>query len=89
MAIATLTSKGRVTIPEEIRRRLGLKPGDKLRFLVMGDGRIVVLPMNVPLRSLYGILPAPPRPVAVEEMNETIRERAVARFLRSAEKRRP
>ncbi len=86
MPIATLTSRGRVTVPQEIRRRLGLKPGDKLRFLV-DEGRIVVLPMTVPLRSLYGILSAPPRPVTVtvEEMNEAVRQGAVARFLRSIE----
>ena len=29
---ATVTSKGQVTIPVEVRRRLGVKAGDKLRF---------------------------------------------------------
>jgi antitoxin PrlF len=29
---ATLTSKGQVTIPVEIRRSLGVKPGDRIRF---------------------------------------------------------
>lgn len=28
----TMTSKGQVTVPVEIRRRLGLRPGDKVRF---------------------------------------------------------
>ncbi len=79
MAVATLTSKGQTTIPKEIRDRLGLKPGDKLRFLLEEDGRVVILPATLPVRSLYGILPAPERPVTLEEMDETIRERAVAR----------
>ncbi len=34
MAIATLTSKGQTTIPQEIRNYLGLHSGDKLEFLI-------------------------------------------------------
>ncbi len=33
----TLTSKGQVTIPQEIRHRLGLRPGTRVVFDVVGD----------------------------------------------------
>ena len=33
----TVTQKGQVTIPAEVRSRLGLKPRDKVRFEVKGD----------------------------------------------------
>jgi len=36
-----MSSKGQIVIPEEIRKRLGLKAGDK--FLVMGDKDVVIL----------------------------------------------
>jgi AbrB family looped-hinge helix DNA binding protein len=36
-----MSSKGQIVIPEEIRKRLGLKAGD--RFLVMGDKDVVIL----------------------------------------------
>ena len=36
-----MTSRGQVVIPEETRKRLGLKAGDK--FLVMGDKDVVIL----------------------------------------------
>ncbi len=36
-----LSSKGQVVIPEEIRSRLGLEPGDQ--FVVVGEGDVVVL----------------------------------------------
>lgn len=34
---STVTQKGQVTIPAEVRARLGLRPKDKVRFEVEGD----------------------------------------------------
>ncbi len=42
-ATTKLSSKGQVVIPEEIRNRLGLKPGAK--FVVLGEGDVVILKM--------------------------------------------
>jgi AbrB family looped-hinge helix DNA binding protein len=39
-ATTTLSSKGQVVIPEEIRARLGLKPG--AQFVVLGDKDVVI-----------------------------------------------
>lgn len=36
---ATLTSKGQITVPREVRRRLGLQTGDKLLF--EADGEVI------------------------------------------------
>ena len=33
---ATVTSKGQVTIPQEVRQRLGLKQGDRIEFVIEG-----------------------------------------------------
>jgi AbrB family looped-hinge helix DNA binding protein len=41
VATTKLSSKGQVVIPEEIRERLGLEPGDQ--FVVVGDGDVVIL----------------------------------------------
>ncbi len=75
MALATLTSKGQVTVPKEIRERLGLEKGDQLEFRIDEAGRIIIEPA-VPRRRLriegllhkYARHPAP----TVEEMNEAI-----------------
>ena len=49
---ATLTSKGQVTIPVAIRRSLDANEGDKLGFLDMGDGTVVLgSPMLIALRE--------------------------------------
>ncbi len=76
MSTSTLTSKGQTTVPKDVRQHLGLKPGDKIRFLVEDDGRVVILPATLHLRDLRGSLPKPPKPVSVERMNEAIRKRA-------------
>ena len=39
---AKITSKGQITIPVEVRRSMGVKPGDKLRFEPLEDGFRVV-----------------------------------------------
>ena len=42
---ATLTSKGQITIPQEVRQRLGLQQGDQVEF-VTEDGVTVVRPVK-------------------------------------------
>lgn len=41
-AQSTLTSKGQITLPVDLRRRWGLKSGDRLDFTLEADGRVVV-----------------------------------------------
>ena len=55
MPSSTLTSKGQVTLPVEIRRKLGLKPGDRLYFDIQDDGLIRVDPRGYAERTA-GIL---------------------------------
>jgi AbrB family looped-hinge helix DNA binding protein len=40
----TLTVKGQVTVPKQIRDYLGLKAGAKLDFKVATDGNVVMMP---------------------------------------------
>lgn len=72
MTRATLTSKGQTTIPKDIRDRLALKPGDRLEFVVLPDRTIRLVPVNLPMTALKGMLPRPKRAVSVAEMNRAI-----------------
>ena len=56
MATATLTSKGQITIPSEIRKELGLRPGDRFEVAVMDDGTIRFRCKTRRLTDLCGIL---------------------------------
>ncbi|HEV3455620.1 MAG TPA: AbrB/MazE/SpoVT family DNA-binding domain-containing protein [Thermoanaerobaculia bacterium] len=86
MPKATLTSKGQVTIPKEIRQRLGLRQGDQLMFRFDERGTLTVEPAAP---NLLGDLPgllchrAGKRPATIAEMDEAVRERAGKRFLRA------
>lgn len=66
----TLTSKGQVTVPREIRDRLGLKAGDKLKFTLLSDGTVIMRAKTKRLADLAGLLTRPGLPkVLVEDMN--------------------
>jgi AbrB family looped-hinge helix DNA binding protein len=77
--VATVTSKGQITIPKEIRDRLKLRKGARVRFTEQPDGSVTLRPQTRSLLDLAGMLKAPPgKHVTVEEMNEAVR-RAAAR----------
>jgi AbrB family looped-hinge helix DNA binding protein len=84
---ASVTDKGQVTIPKEIRDRLGVHAGGKLRFSVE-EGRVTVAVPRSSLADLVGILPKPKRRVTIEDMNEGIKQAAVDRFLRAVGKKK-
>lgn len=70
--IATLTSKGQITLPKPVRDRLDLHAGDRLDFVLKDDGLLEVVALKQPASKLRGILPKPPEPVSIEQMNEAI-----------------
>jgi len=73
---STITSKGQVTVPAEIRAKLNLQTGDRLDFEI-DHGAIRVVPVGKgTLREFMEILPKSSRAVSVEEMNEAIAEEA-------------
>jgi antitoxin PrlF len=41
VATATLTSKGQVTIPKDVRSKLGLRPGDRITFVEENEGFVM------------------------------------------------
>ena len=76
MASATITSKGQITVPKEIREALGVHAGDRLAFRAREDGTVVVEAETVDLRTLRGSLKPQRKGVTIEAMNEAIRRTA-------------
>jgi antitoxin PrlF len=54
---AVVSEKGQVTIPKQLRERLGIQPGEVLEFEEDG-GRLIAVKQRrrAPLDSVYGIL---------------------------------
>jgi antitoxin PrlF len=77
LSTATITSKGQITIPVEVRNDLGVGTGDRLEFVKQENGQYSIVPANRSIRELKGMLRVKRRkPVSIEEMNRMIARRA-------------
>ena len=70
---SSLSPKGQVTIPIEIRRMLGIKPKDKIVFTVEA-GKVGLKPVRSALDELYQSLPSLREPRSWEEIKESAHE---------------
>ena len=69
----TISSKGQITVPIAVRKRLGVKQGDRVEFVVV-DGLAVLRPAREaenPFEKFAGCLPAFD---SIEESNAWVRE---------------
>jgi len=74
---ATLTSRGQLTIPVAVRKRLGLRTGTRVSFAVFGEAKPSTqyddtLEPTLPVTALKGLFPKPEKAVTLEEMDEAI-----------------
>jgi AbrB family looped-hinge helix DNA binding protein len=73
--VSTLTSKGQVTVPVEIRRHLGVRQGDKLSFVIEDDGTVELkVPKYPTVASLAGAAGTLDRPMSWDQVRELARE---------------
>lgn len=78
MAAATLTSKGQITVPIEVRQALGLDAGDRVEFVEVERGRFELVPATRSVKALKGMFGKPRRAISIEEMNAAIAKRGAA-----------
>ncbi|MBI2769094.1 MAG: AbrB/MazE/SpoVT family DNA-binding domain-containing protein [Burkholderiales bacterium] len=84
MPTATLTSKGQITVPQAVRRALGLHAGTKVDFVPIADGFKVVSLHRGEASSLKGRFAGrAAAPVSIEEMDDAIASEASARHARA------
>jgi AbrB family looped-hinge helix DNA binding protein len=82
--VAKLTSKGQLTLPKEVRDKLGLKTGDRLdvtvedRKVVLRQPAVAFEETLAKFRALAPPHPKGRKPMSIEEMKELVIQRAVA-----------
>lgn len=87
---ATLTSKGQITLPKEIRVRLGLDAGSMLDFQVLPDNTITARAVKPDARRIRGLLTSPHAEVlTVEQMDEGVAEHLREKHAAAIRRRTP
>lgn len=76
MSIGTMTSKGQITVPKDVREALQLTPGTKVSFTRNEDGDYVISTKRRKLRDLAGILTYSGPAVSLDDMDRAIAEAA-------------
>jgi antitoxin PrlF len=79
MALSTVTSKGQITLPKEVREHLHIAEGDRVDFQIEKDGSVRLAPVSGSVRDLYGCLrraeiPSP----SLEDLEEALMESLAA-----------
>lgn len=76
MITATITAKGQITIPVEVRQALGLDAGDRITFEEVAPGIYAFRPaQKIPVTTLKGMFGKPRRGATIAQMNDAIRTR--------------
>jgi antitoxin PrlF len=78
MTTATLTSKGQITIPAEVRSALGVDAGDRVEFVEVAPGRYEFIAATRSVTALKGMFGKARKAVSVDEMNAAIARRGAA-----------
>lgn len=81
MALATLTTKGQVTIPKIIREALKLSTGDKIEIILTEKREAIIRPVSKKVDDIFCKLHKPGRKaVSLDAMDDAIRTRMRDKF---------
>lgn len=83
MSIATVTTKGQVTIPKQVREALRLAAGDRVEFVDLGNGRFELVAVTRDVTELRGMLGPAAMPVSTEDMDKAVAEGVAGRYGRA------
>lgn len=78
MTTATVTSKGQITIPAEVRQALAVEAGDRVEFVQVEPGRFELIAATQSVKELKGMFGKPRKSVSVADMNKAIAARGAS-----------
>jgi antitoxin PrlF len=74
MAVATITSKGQLTLPKEVREQLHVEQGDKVEFVIGPAGDVEIRRLAGSARRLTEIVRRPVAPKSLDELDRELGE---------------
>ena len=78
MSTATVSSKGQITIPANVRLALQVVAGDRVEFVEVDPGRFEFFAATRSVRDLKGMFGKPRKSVSIDDMNKAIATRGAA-----------
>lgn len=83
-SISTISSKGQITIPAEVRRHLGVGASDKISVVITDEGRVELRPVRYTLEDVIGsVSPLPNESLDLDqEIEGAMEEQAIRRARR-------
>lgn len=78
MTTATVSSKGQITIPANVRQSLQVVAGDRVEFVEVEPGRFEFFAATRSVRELKGMFGKARKSVSIEDMNKAIATRGAA-----------
>ena len=82
---STVTQRGQVTLPAEVRRALGVKHRDKVAFTIE-DGEVRLAPASFSLESVYGSVKPSKKPEDFDELSRTAKDAKAEKTARELSK---
>lgn len=78
MTTATITSKGQITIPAEVRQAMQVETGDRVEFVEIEPGRYEFFAATRSVTALKGMFGKTVKTVSIDDMNRTIAARGAS-----------
>ena len=76
MIESAITSKGQTTLPKPVREALGVVPGDRVRYVILDNNEVRIVPIK-PLSRLFGSLKHDGPAATLQDMDRAIEEGAI------------
>jgi antitoxin PrlF len=83
MPVSVLTRKWQTTIPKDIRNHLGLKPNDRIFYLIEGE-RVVLKPLKGNILDLRGSVTTKEKPIDFKKLRDNTRKKVAQRIVEEA-----
>jgi len=84
MSVSVLTKKWQTTIPKEVRNLLGLKPNDRIFYLIEGE-RVILKPLKGNILDLRGSVNTKEKPIDFKKLRDNTMKKVARRIVEDAE----